>query len=190
MIDLGSMIDLVSKQAKLCYTAAGQVFHDGTLLLVKHRKLGVWLAPGGHLDPEELPHLGAEREVFEETGIRARAIDPHPLLPSTSSQYLPSPILTNLHWVSEENYRRRMEAGDDYVVDPAWGKPCEQHLGFLYLMEVVEHTPLERNERESSDIGWFARDEVDTLETTDDLRREFHYGFDLITQLQSMPAQD
>ncbi|MCA9372860.1 NUDIX domain-containing protein, partial [Candidatus Woesebacteria bacterium] len=65
------MPDLISKQAKLCYTAAGQVFHDGKLLLVKHRKLGFWLAPGGHLDPEELPHLGAEREVFEETGIRA-----------------------------------------------------------------------------------------------------------------------
>lgn len=183
------MPDLISKQAKLCYTAAGQVFHDSKLLLVKHRKLGFWLAPGGHLDPEELPHLGAEREVFEETGIRARAFDPQPLLPSTTSEYIPSPIISNVHWVCEENYRRRIRDGEHYEVDPAWGKPCEQHLGFVYLMKVVEHAELVADDRESTDIGWFTENQIDGLETTEDLRRELHYGFSLIAQLQSVPTR-
>ncbi len=174
------MIDLLKDHAKICYTAAGQVFHEGKLLLVKHRKLGIWLAPGGHLDPEELPHMGAEREVFEETGILARAFDVHPLLPSTNSQYVPSPIISNVHWVCEENYRRRQRDGESYEVDPAWGKPCEQHLGFVYLMQVVEQAKLVADERESTDIGWFAEDQIHTLQTTPDLKRELLYGFSLI----------
>lgn len=174
------MIDLTSSQAKICYTAAGQVFHEGKLLLVKHRKLGIWLAPGGHLDAGELPHLGAEREVFEETGILARAFDVHPLLPSTDSQYIPSPIISNVHWVCEENYLRRKRDGESYEVDPAWGKPCEQHLGLIYLMQMIKQAELVANERESTDIGWFAEDQIQSLQTTPDLKRELLYGFSLM----------
>lgn len=177
------MLDLISFNAKICYTAAGQVFHDGKLLLVKHRKLGIWLAPGGHLDPEELPHVGAEREVFEETGIQARVFDVNSLLPSTNSQYVPSPIISNVHWVCEENYRRRKRDGENYEVDPSWGKPCEQHLGFVYLMRVVEKAELVADERESTDIGWFTQEEISALHTTEDLKREFNYGFSLMAKI-------
>ncbi len=44
---------------------------DGAdLLLILHAKLGLWLQPGGHVDPEDANLLaGARREVEEETGI-------------------------------------------------------------------------------------------------------------------------
>jgi 8-oxo-dGTP pyrophosphatase MutT (NUDIX family) len=29
----------------------------------------MWLPPGGHIDPHELPHDAAVREVHEETGL-------------------------------------------------------------------------------------------------------------------------
>lgn len=32
----------------------------------------MWLPPGGHIEPNELPDEAALREVIEETGIRAR----------------------------------------------------------------------------------------------------------------------
>lgn len=37
--------------------------------LVHHRKLGLWVQPGGHLDPGEEIETAALREVREETGL-------------------------------------------------------------------------------------------------------------------------
>lgn len=36
-----------------------------------HRKIGLWLYPGGHVDPNETPAEAAVREVVEETGVQA-----------------------------------------------------------------------------------------------------------------------
>lgn len=45
------------------------------LLLIHHRKLGRWLQPGGHLDPEDpTPLHGARRELAEEVGLREVAV--------------------------------------------------------------------------------------------------------------------
>jgi 8-oxo-dGTP pyrophosphatase MutT (NUDIX family) len=40
--------------------------------LVHHRKLGIWVQPGGHLDPGERIEDAALREVREETGLDGR----------------------------------------------------------------------------------------------------------------------
>jgi 8-oxo-dGTP pyrophosphatase MutT (NUDIX family) len=48
---------------------------DGRVLLHRHKRLGRWLQPGGHLDPGESPAVAAVRETWEETGLAAR----HPL---------------------------------------------------------------------------------------------------------------
>ncbi|MDG4833781.1 NUDIX hydrolase [Solwaraspora sp. WMMD1047] len=45
--------------------------HRDRVLLVHHNKIGLWLYPGGHIDPNEDPAQAALREVREETGIRA-----------------------------------------------------------------------------------------------------------------------
>jgi 8-oxo-dGTP pyrophosphatase MutT (NUDIX family)/ribosomal protein S18 acetylase RimI-like enzyme len=41
------------------------------VLLHKHKRLGLWLQPGGHIDAGELPWDGAAREACEETGLPA-----------------------------------------------------------------------------------------------------------------------
>jgi ADP-ribose pyrophosphatase YjhB (NUDIX family) len=56
------------------FTVAVFVVHAGRVLLLFHRKLGMWLPPGGHIEPNELPDEAALREVHEETGVRARLI--------------------------------------------------------------------------------------------------------------------
>jgi len=44
-------------------------------LLIKHRKLGLWLQPGGHFEPGELaPDEAALREVREETGLPGKVL--------------------------------------------------------------------------------------------------------------------
>lgn len=39
-------------------------------LLIKHKKLGVWINPGGHCDDLESVHETALMEVLEETGLK------------------------------------------------------------------------------------------------------------------------
>lgn len=56
-------------------TASGFVLHpDHKILLVHHRKLKVWLYPGGHVEPNETPDECVVREILEESGIEARII--------------------------------------------------------------------------------------------------------------------
>lgn len=41
----------------------------GRFLLHKHKRLGIWVQPGGHVDGDEKLHDAAMREALEETGI-------------------------------------------------------------------------------------------------------------------------
>ncbi|MHB8375756.1 MAG: NUDIX domain-containing protein, partial [Dehalococcoidia bacterium] len=53
------------------FTVSGFVVERGQTLLHWHRKNGMWLPPGGHVEPGEDPVQAVEREVLEETGIAA-----------------------------------------------------------------------------------------------------------------------
>ncbi len=50
-------------------TASAVVVGRRGVLLHRHRKLGRWMQPGGHLDPGEEPAEAAVRECREETGL-------------------------------------------------------------------------------------------------------------------------
>lgn len=60
-------------------TVSGTVLHvrTGRVLLLHHRALGLWIPPGGHIEPgdDSLP-AAAAREVCEETGICGHALRP------------------------------------------------------------------------------------------------------------------
>lgn len=45
---------------------------DDRIVLHRHKRLGIWLQPGGHVDPGEDPAQAAVRETREETGLQAR----------------------------------------------------------------------------------------------------------------------
>lgn len=58
------------------YTVCGIVEINGKILLVRHTygiAKGRILLPGGYVQENELPTLAAEREIFEETGVRSEA---------------------------------------------------------------------------------------------------------------------
>ncbi|WP_432832959.1 NUDIX domain-containing protein [Dactylosporangium sp. CA-092794] len=60
-------------------SATDQVF------LVAHRKAGLWLPPGGHVEPGEAPWAAVEREADEELSVAAR---PHTLTPDRQPLFL------------------------------------------------------------------------------------------------------
>jgi len=64
-------------------TASGFVVDPGRrrLLLIHHRRLGIWIQPGGHVDPADPdPEAAARREIAEETGLTVlEALEPQPI---------------------------------------------------------------------------------------------------------------
>ena len=42
------------------------------VVLHRHKRLGIWLQPGGHVEPGETPWEAALREAHEETGLDVR----------------------------------------------------------------------------------------------------------------------
>lgn len=60
---IGTSLVVVPSVTALIRDGAGRV------LLVRHSNGGVWLAPGGAVDPDEAPQDAIVREVWEETGL-------------------------------------------------------------------------------------------------------------------------
>lgn len=183
------MVDLQTFQAKICLTTCAVLVVKNKVLLVKHKKLGIWLNPGGHIEDNELPHAAAEREFWEETGLRVRAVKLDQLEDqSADSTYLPNPILTNLHWVSRENYEHRTKGSQrSSSTKRNWKKGCEQHLNFVYLVEPVDVQQLDfkQNVEETDGIAWFSAQDMETLETRDNVKLEVQYALQQVRALKS-----
>lgn len=57
-------------------TGSGLVVGPRGVILLKHKHLGFWLQPGGHVDPGESPWQAALRETVEETGLDGSFVGP------------------------------------------------------------------------------------------------------------------
>ena len=56
------------------FTVTGFVVDGDRTMLHWHKKLQIWLPPGGHIDANEDPIQAVLREVREETGIVAEIV--------------------------------------------------------------------------------------------------------------------
>ena len=115
------------------------------VLLLHHRKLGLWLQPGGHGDPGETTgEQVALREGFEESGIAGLVLHPE----------APRPLDVDVHDI------------------PAFGaEPPHQHLDLRYLVVAPDSDRVSPALAELHDIRWFAWDETDALGPDPGLRR-------------------
>jgi len=147
------------------FTATGFVFNDeNKVLMIKHKKLGVWLPPGGHIEENELPCEAALREIFEETGIRAKVISAALDTDIPSVDYeLPLPM--------------------EILLEDIDGDGLHNHIDMIYLCK-AENCTLNPQELEIDDIGWFLPSEVANLETFENVRASVKKAVRLRTYLQ------
>lgn len=69
--------DPYSEDADLHHvTASAFVISSRGVILHRHRILGIWVQPGGHINEGESPEEAALRETLEETGLYVRHLDP------------------------------------------------------------------------------------------------------------------
>ena len=133
------------------FTATGIVFNDvGEILMIKHKKLGVWLPPGGHIDENELPCEAVLREIYEETGVKARVITAAQDIDALTYSYeLPLPM--------------------EILLEDIEGTGLHNHIDMIYLC-VAEKTSLNPQENEVDGIGWFTSEAIMELDTFDNVR--------------------
>lgn len=111
--------------------------NDDQIALHEHKKLGLLLPPGGHIDRDELPHESGEREVHEETGIEVDLGDPD-MDRDSSSRKIPEPEHLLL---------------DDIVTKD--GEPAHQHINLVYFAEVDNRDIKPQGESEVEPDKWY-----------------------------------
>ncbi|MBA2277299.1 MAG: NUDIX domain-containing protein [Chloroflexia bacterium] len=130
------------------FTVAVFVVAQGRVLLHWHRKLGMWLPPGGHIELGELPDDAALRETLEETGIAIRLAGEHGLdrdLPGEPRQ-LVRPAGIQLEDIT----------------------PGHQHIDLVYFAEPRNNDAA--NAPVPEGVAWYDRAGLDTLPLTAEVR--------------------
>ena len=82
------------------FTVSGFLSHDGRTALHWHR-LGLWLPPGGHIEPNEDPIQAVLREIEEETGVEALIVPTSTPYPNDDPRQLPPPVTMGVYEIEE-----------------------------------------------------------------------------------------
>ena len=119
------------------------------ILLVKHSDYDKWLQPGGHIEENETPEEAAVREVYEETGLKIVLLG--------------------------ERFPR-----EDDLIRPL-GVQCNRKLdGNRFIDIIYAAKPKDPNDEirindESTEIGWFSRNELDRIPVFPDVKITMDY---------------
>ena len=114
------------------------------------------MPPGGHLDPDEAPEEAAKRECKEETGLDVEIVgaDQPDLFTGNRSEgmMLKKPIAMLL---------------EEIPASPERNEPAHQHMDFLFIARPLDESQAVRlAPDESSEMRWFGKEEILTLDET------------------------
>jgi 8-oxo-dGTP diphosphatase len=126
---------------KIDFTTSVFVVHEGKVLLHKHKSLGLWLQPGGHIELNEDPTQAALREVREESGLIVELIGSSPSsMFKDGSKGLIVPMYLNRHHITD----------------------AHEHIDFVYFGRIIGNEV--RPEEEGGEIRWFTSEDLDSAE--------------------------
>ena len=104
------------------FTVTAFVSRRGATLLHWHRKVGLWLPPGGHIEPGEDPVEAALREVIEETGMAVEIAPTAAPFAYGDPPQLPAPATIMVEPI-------RAFGGDS----------AHQHIDLIYFTRPLDH---------------------------------------------------
>ncbi len=139
---------------KIDFTATTYIVNDNAVLLRKHDKYNLWLAPGGHIELDETPTAAALREVKEEVGLDVV------LFGSVAQQSegdgyeeLLPPAFMNIHPINDTH----------------------KHIDLIYIATCDSREVTQGDTEVSDEIRWFTKEELD--DSGFDIRATIvHYG--------------
>jgi 8-oxo-dGTP pyrophosphatase MutT (NUDIX family) len=138
-----------SEPLKRHFTATGYIATDEAILLHWHKKLRMWLPPGGHIEENEDPVEAVVREAKEESGLDVEVVHPGGLGPFvfTVPRQLHPPVAILV----------------EDIDDPVDG--VHQHIDLIYFT-----VPADASQRPNEGWLWITRQQLAdaiTLETPD-----------------------
>lgn len=134
------------------FTTSALIIDEGKVLLIYHKKLGVWLYPGGHIESNETPDQALIREVQEEIGLQVKIIGEKDEnlsdeVADVSVLYTPYVILCEL-------------VGDHY------------HNDMVYLCRIIgKRKELAYNPKEAEGIGFFGLEDLSDIKLFPNFRK-------------------
>ena len=104
------------------FTTTGFVVEGKRTILLWHKRLGMWVPPGGHIEPDEDPVTAVLREIREETGLEAEVI--------------PTAREMNI------SYPQQIQPPYTILLEDSGGKdrsdgPSHKHIDFIYFCRPV-----------------------------------------------------
>jgi len=127
---------------------AGYLFYDEKLLLIKHRKLQLWLPVGGHIEGGETPDDALIREFREEVGLEVELLNVVRIADQGNIlRQLAVPFYVNVHSVGDH-----------------------EHCCLFYLCKLKSNHDVRLNKGEVEAYKWFSADELYNEEITPDVR--------------------
>ena len=115
-------------------TVSGFVVHEGRVALHWHRKLGMWLPAGGHIEEGEDPVQAVLREVSEEFGVQVE-------------------IVSRVPGVEYEGGPKQVKP--PYVILDCWPSPDHGHIDHVYFLRCVAGYPGRSHDPENP-VHWLA----------------------------------
>ena len=138
----------MTKSVTRDFTATTFVVWEGGVLLHKHKKLGHWFPPGGHIEPDELPDEAAVREVLEESGVRVALLGER-ALPVHEPRQLIRPRGVQLETIAP---------GHEHIDLIYFGRPLPGYNGALLATDAT--------------LGWYSEADLEGLALTEEI---FHW---------------
>jgi len=108
------------------------------VLLIRHKKLDMWLPVGGHVELDEDPEEALYREIKEECGLEIEIVGDKPNFSSAGTKFLYAPTFLDVHKFSDTH----------------------KHIGLTYYA-VAKTDKFIFNLEEHKDIRWFSEEELD-----------------------------
>lgn len=153
---------ILSFVMKTDLVVAGYLIQNNKVLLIHHKKLNLWLPPGGHINENETPDVALKREFREELNLEIELLNRNDVpMEGNIKEQLAVPFYVNVHNAADHD-----------------------HCCFFYLCKPKNEEKLKINESELIDYAWFSVSELNQKHIPVDVRNIALKAFQLFNKIK------